>query len=198
MIVVPAGQGDVEEASRCLAAAFAADPLVNFLFRTHPQGVRYATVAYFSLLLRIRIALEMPALIVNDGGMVLGAAMGDNTQRPTWPEQFEREWAMIESNTPGVAERIEAYERIAALHRPKDPHYYLAVIGVHPSAQRRGAGRALLDRICQQSAADPLSSGVYLETASRDSLMFYYHCGFVLCGEGEQGGVPLWCVFRPN
>ncbi len=124
--------------------------------------------------------------------------MGYNTEPPEWPAPFEREWAMIESNTPGVAERFDAYERIVTLHRPTDPHYYLGVIGVHPSAQGRGAGKALLDGICQLSCADPLSSGVYLETASPDSLKFYYRCGFVLAGEGDIDGSPLWCLFRPD
>jgi len=97
-----------------------------------------------------------------------------------------------------VAERFEAYERIVTLHRPADAHYYLGVIGVHPSAQGRGAGKALLDGICQLSCADPLSSGVYLETASPDSLEFYYRCGFALAGEGDLDGSPLWCLFRPD
>lgn len=51
---------------------------------------------------------------------------------------------------------------------------------------------------CQLSCADPLSSGVYLETASPDSLEFYYCCGFALAGEGDIDGSPLWCLFRPD
>lgn len=196
--VVPAQVGHVEAASRCLADAFAADPLINYFFRTSPRGVRHAALEFFSLLLRVRIALEMPALVLADGATMLGAAMGYNTDPPEWPGHFGREWEMIESNTPGVAERFEAYERIVTLHRPADPHYYLGVIGVHPSAQGRGAGKALLDGICRMSCSDPLSSGVYLETASPDSLKFYYRCGFVLAGEGDLDRAPLWCLFRPD
>jgi ribosomal protein S18 acetylase RimI-like enzyme len=198
VMVIPARADHAEAASRCLADAFAADPLINFFFRTNPRGVHVAALEFFSLLLRLRIALEMPALVMADGATMLGAAMGYNTERPEWPGPFEREWATIESNTPGVAERFQAYERIVTLHRPTNPHYYLGVIGVHPSAQRRGAGKALLDGICRLSCADPLSSGVYLETANPASLKFYYRCGFVLAGEGNLGGSPLWCLFRPD
>jgi ribosomal protein S18 acetylase RimI-like enzyme len=70
------------------------------------------------------------------------------------------------------------------------------VIGVHPSLQRRGAGKVLLDAFCRLSADNAASSGVYLETASESSLNFYLRNGFALRGKGDLDGRPLWCVFR--
>jgi hypothetical protein len=94
--VDPAQVGHVEAASRCLADAFAADPLISFFFRTNPRGVHHAALEFFSLLLRVRIALELPALVLADGATMLGAAMGNNTEPPEWPGHFGREWAMID------------------------------------------------------------------------------------------------------
>ncbi len=68
----------------------------------------------------------------------------------------------------------------------------------HPSAQGQGAGKALLEAFCRRSALDPLSAGVYLDTANPSSLEFYLRNGFVVRGEDDLEGTPLWCVFRSD
>jgi GNAT superfamily N-acetyltransferase len=99
---------------------------------------------------------------------------------------------------PGLHERFETYDAIAARHCPSAPHYYLGVIGVHPSLQGNGAGKTLLDAFCRLSADDPASGGVYLETASAGNLNFYTRNGFVLRCQGDLDGRPLWCAFLPT
>lgn len=198
MKIVDGSASDVEAAAHALAAAFASDPLIAYFFRTHPQGVALASRQFFTLLLRLRIALGMPALVLKEDERVLGAAMGYDTQRPAWPEPFASEWRRLEAATPGFADRLQAYETLSRSHEPKAPHYYLGVLGVHPSAQGKGAGKALLDAFCLKSAADPSSSGVYLDTANPSSLEFYFRNRFELRGEDALEGAPLWCVFRSD
>lgn len=198
MPVTVAEPSDVDAASHCLADAFAADPLIHHFFGDSPQGLRRSALKFFGLLLRLRITLGMPAFVLRRSGVLRGAAMGYDSTDPVWPEPFEREWADLEAATPGLGARFEVYGAIARRHQPPAPHHYLGVLGVHPSVQGQGGGRELLQAICQRSADDPLSSGVYLETANPVSLEFYRHQGFELRGEGDLGGTPLWCVFRPN
>ena len=104
----------------------------------------------------------------------------------------------LEEETPGLAGRLAAYETLSRSHEPPAPHYYLGVLGVHPSAQGRGAGKALLEAFCRQSAADPLSAGVYLDTGNPSSLEFYLRNGFELRGEDALEDASLWCVFRSD
>lgn len=198
MRIEDATTADVEAAAEALTAAFAHDPLIAYFFRTHPQGVAAASARFFALLLRLRIALGMPALVLREGARVLGAAMGYDSERPAWPEPFAGEWAQLEEATPGLSGRLAAYEALSRLHEPPAPHYYLGVLGVHPSLQGRGAGKALLEAFCRRSAADPLSAGVYLDTANPSSLEFYLRNGFALRREDDLEGTPLWCVFRPD
>jgi GNAT superfamily N-acetyltransferase len=146
----------------------------------------------------VRIALAMPALVLREEERVLGAAMGYDSERPTWPEPFAGEWARLEADTPGLAGRMAAYEALCRAHEPAAPHYYLGVLGVDPSVQGRGAGKALLEAFCRRSALDPLSAGVYLDTANPASLEFYLRNGFVVRGEDDLEGTPLWCVFRSD
>lgn len=83
-------------------------------------------------------------------------------------------------------------------HQPAEDHYYLGVIGLHPSLQGKGWGKAMLDAFCALSDVDPKSRGVYLDTANPRSLQFYYNNGFELRGEGRLGAAHLWCVFKPT
>lgn len=189
---------DVEATASALAASFAADPLIAYFFRTHPQGIAVASREFFAALLRLRIALGMPALVLKAGERVVGSAMGYDTERPVWPEPFASDWTRFESETPGFAARLHAYESLARAYQPPAPHYYLGVLGVHPGTQGVGAGKALLLGFCRRSAGDPLSSGVYLETSNAQSREFYLRNGFVERGAGDLDGTPLWCLFRPD
>ena len=198
MRIAAADASDVESAVRCLESAFASDPLIAYFFRTHPEGVSRASARFFSLLLRLRIALAMPALVLEAEDDVLGVAMGYDTSRPVWPEPFAGEWADLEAATPGLAGRLHAYESLSRSHQPPSPHHYLGVLGVHPSVQGQGAGKALLEAFCQLAADDPRSSGVYLDTANARSRDFYLRSQFELQGEGELESLPLWCVLRSN
>ena len=190
-----AQSGDVGKAIAALGDAFAQDPLMLYLFHESPEGARAGAMGFFSILLRARIALDMPAYVLSQGDDVLGAVMGYDTSRPDWPAPLAEEMRQFEANVPGFAARLDAYAKICEAHQPSEDHYYLGVIGVHPSLQGKGAGKALLDAFCTPSLADPKSHGVYLETASPSSLQFYYRNGFQLRGEGSLDGATVWCVY---
>lgn len=187
---------DVAEAIAGLGDAFAYDPLMLCLFHEYAKGPRTGAMEFFSILLRARIALDMPAYVLRQDGKVLGAAMGYDTSRPRWPEALAEEMKRFETDTPGFGVRVAAYAKIGDAHEPNEAHYYLGVIGIHPSLQGKGAGTALLDAFCAPSSSDPRSSGVYLDTTNPSGLKFYYGKGFELRGQGNLDGAPVWCVFK--
>jgi GNAT superfamily N-acetyltransferase len=189
---------DVPAAIAALGDAFAHDPMMHYFFSSSPTGIRTSAMEFFSILLRARIALDMPAYVLRQGNNVLGVVMGYDISRPTWPAELTEEWRRLEERVPGLADRLAAYETISESYEPKEAHYYLGVIGVHPSLQGKGAGKALIDTFCAISAGDAKSHGVYLETGSTDSLRFYINNGFELRGEGSLDGTPMWCVFKPS
>jgi len=191
-----AESGDVDRAIAALGDAFAQDPLMLYLFHESPEGARAGAMGFFSMLLRARIALDMPAYVLTQGDDVLGAVMGYDTSRPEWPAALADEMRRFEAEVPGFAARLDAYAKICEAHQPGEDHYYLGVIGVHSSLQGNGAGKAMLDAFCAPSRADPKSHGVYLETASPGSLQFYYKNGFELRGEGRLDAATVWCVYK--
>ncbi|MBL8524293.1 MAG: GNAT family N-acetyltransferase [Betaproteobacteria bacterium] len=194
MNITPAASTDLDETLISLAAAFAEDPITGFLLQTGP-GYPERVTQFFSLLMRARIALAMPVLVAHDASRIHGAAMGYATECPAWPADLTEEWDRFEKAIPGMSDRINIYDEIASKYKPTVPHYYLGVIGVDPAMHGRGIGAQLIRSFCGISAGDPLSSGVYLETANASNVAFYQRAGFVETGRASMGSATLWCMY---
>lgn len=197
MNITTASLAEVDESVGCLVAAFAQDPITGFLLQPGP-GYQERLARFFSLLMRARIALEMPVVVARGTSGIHGAAMGYATAHPAWPKDLAEEWDRFESAIPGLTGRMAIYDEISAKGKPPAPHYYLGVIGVDPDLHGSGIGTQLLKSFCDLSGSDPLSSGVYLETAEESNLGFYERAGFAETGRGSLGGATLWCMYLPQ
>lgn len=196
--VVPAEHADLAPAVEALGAAFAADPLIGFLFEPARERRDECAREFFRLLMSARLERSMPVLVAREGARIVGAVMGYDNSRPDWPAPLSARWERLLTGVPGLAERLASYEGLADRHMPTEPHYYLGVLGVAPAEQGRGIGSALVASFCALSAADPRSSGVYLETASPANLPLYRRGGFAVTGEGPLGTATLWCMFHAH
>lgn len=195
MQVATAAISDVEQAVICLAAAFAEDPITGFLLQAGPNYPQRVT-QFFSLLMRARLALNMPVLVARDAAGIRGALMGNTAAPPPWPSDLEDEWDRLNLSFPGFNDRAALYDEIAQKSKPPAPHYYLGVIGTDPAVHGLGVGTRLLMSFCDLSDSDRLSSGVYLETANPSNVGFYQRAGFVVTGQGSLSSATLWCMFR--
>lgn len=197
MKITTAVPSDIDEAVGCLGAAFAQDPITGFVLETGP-GYRARLTQFFSLLMRARIALEMPVLVARGSAGIHGAVMGYTTVHPEWPAALKEEWDRFETAIPGLTDRFAVYDGIVARFKPPAPHYYLGAIGVDPTRHGVGIGTQLIEAFCNLSVSDRLSGGVYLETAKESNIRFYQRAGFVEIGRGSLGSATLWCMYRPH
>jgi ribosomal protein S18 acetylase RimI-like enzyme len=78
------------------------------------------------------------------------------------------------------------------------PHWYLAGIGVDPSAQRQGVGAALLQPGLRAAASAGLPA--VLLTNNEANLHFYESHGFVVERQGHtpQDGPRAWAMVKPS
>lgn len=79
----------------------------------------------------------------------------------------------------------------------KDPHWYLNLLVVDPSAQRSGAGGALQAAVLERCDAEGFPA--YLETQNPDNLSYYRRFGYEVVDELHPvpNGPPLWTMCRP-
>jgi ribosomal protein S18 acetylase RimI-like enzyme len=82
------------------------------------------------------------------------------------------------------------------MHLP-GPHYYVQVLGVHPSHQGKGIGAELLRGGLE--LADREKVPAYLETSNPKNLAFYRRFGFETTSEVALSGgyPPLYAMRRP-
>lgn len=99
--------------------------------------------------------------------------------------------AFLSPRTPLVLRGMHGIEK----RHPKEPHYYLSILGVEPSRQGDGVGTALLGpmlRRCDQEAV-----GAYLETGTERNVRFYARHGFRVLEEVPlPRGPSMWLMWR--
>lgn len=99
---------------------------------------------------------------------------------------------------PGSLPRLLRFTAGAAKLHPAQPYWYLAAVGVEPSAQGRGVGTELLGPVLGQ--ADEAGLPCYLETMTERNVAWYRKLGFEIVRSGisfAPGSPPNWTVLRP-
>jgi ribosomal protein S18 acetylase RimI-like enzyme len=81
-------------------------------------------------------------------------------------------------------------------HHPKEPHYYLFLLGVRQSAQGHGLGSALLEATLAR--ADAAGMPAYLENSNPKNTRLYQRHGFVITKEAAPapGAPPMQFMWR--
>lgn len=80
--------------------------------------------------------------------------------------------------------------------QPKEPHYYLFAISVHPALQGQGIGGKLMRPALNQ--VDAAHMPAYLESSKESNIGFYQNHGFRVIEKvvPAQGCPPLWLMWR--
>lgn len=87
------------------------------------------------------------------------------------------------------------FERMAA-HHPKEPHWYLPLIGIDPRAQGQKLGAALMRPALERCDRDGVPA--YLESSNARNIPFYERLGFQVVARLQVGGSPeLVPMLRP-
>ncbi len=191
----PLARRERRAAAHTLALAFDDDPLLVWLLPRAEARLAWLTWLHASVLGEALAVGE--ALCPVDGPEVGALAF----QPPgTFPSSFAtrlRATPLPPASWPGVrwaVAGLRVQEHILRVH-PTEPHVYVALLGVNPTRQGEGWGRALLERALER--ADAGGTPAWLETARPANLAFYRRFGFEVTGElASHGGPPLWTMRR--
>jgi GNAT superfamily N-acetyltransferase len=162
--------------------------------RREPARRRMLNRFYCGALARAH-AHGAPLAAAHDGRL-LGVAITYPADR--WPPPaasfWHEAWGVALAGPGAAARGLVATARIDAVH-PPEPHAFLHTLGVHPGAQRRGAGAALVERLI--AVCEPSGVAIHLTTSTPENLPYYRRFGFELDGESRlPRGVPLWAMLR--
>ena len=178
--IEPAGPAEAERLLEVLTLAFSADPPTRWLW---PDAGTY--LEHFPRFARA----------FGGGSFAAGDALRAGFSGVAlWlrPDSHADDDALIELVRETIApERLETafsvFEQMDACH-PREPHWYLPMVGVDPAAQGGGLGSALLGHALRRCDAEGLPA--YLEATSEGSARLYRRHGFEPLTEIRAGGCP--------
>ena len=189
----PAQGGDIDPLAAALARAFHDDPAMTWLFgeRSDPRLRRLRR--YFGSEAR-RHSRDGGTVLTADGHP--GAAFWeppDNWRTP-WSEVLRAAPMMLQSIGPRIPRALKGLSMMERAH-PREPHWYLSVLGTDPPQQGRGVGAALLEPILDRCDNEGL--GAYLESSKEANIPFYQRFGFTVTGQIDlPDGPALWPMWR--
>jgi ribosomal protein S18 acetylase RimI-like enzyme len=176
-----ATRDEVPHAVAAIVAAFAIDPAARFAWpaahdylRAMPSAVREFAGASF----------ERGTAYVSDDlcGVALWLPPGVEPDGKALEKVF-RDTAKPEH----MNELLATFEKMGQAH-PKEPHWYLPMIGVDPKAQGKGLGGELMRHALAR--CDREKTPAYLETANPRNIPLYRRFGFEVMGEIQVGAAP--------
>ena len=182
---------DVPALAGSLARAFDDDPVMEWLFPDPRRRPRW-TRTFFAV--RLRQLLRQEEVWSTHQGT--GAALWAQPDR--WKLSLGETLGLVGRIAAGVGLRTPQSLRGLTLieeRHPREPHWYLAVLGVDPEAQGGGLGSALLEPVLRSCDEDGVAA--YLESSKERNIAFYARHGFRVTEEVTMpNGPPVWLMWR--
>ena len=188
---------DALPAAEVLARAFDDSPVYLAVLRGHDDRARGRALE------RVKHGFVKAAVphggcraIWRDGRMVGVTLVNGPGEYPlSWIDEV-RQATGCATTGPGAILRFLKLTAYMRERHPKEPHFYLFAIGVLPSEQGHGLGRALLAELHER--ADEAGAPTYLETEKPLNVRLYESVGYrVVTDEVIPGlGVRMWTMQR--
>jgi GNAT superfamily N-acetyltransferase len=188
----------IPAAAATLARAFHDDPLMVYAIPDPAERTRLLPDVYARM---IRFGVLTGEVYVT-AGAVEGVAVW-LPPNAKWTRQNIEASGMHETATLIGDDAYQRYREVVGREwqaRERDmtgPCWYLFLLGVEPSRQRRGLGGALMRPILERADTEQLAC--YLETENQRNVAFYLKQGFDVIVNGEEAGasgVRFWTFRR--
>jgi ribosomal protein S18 acetylase RimI-like enzyme len=164
-----------------LALAFSGDPASRW---TWPEAKAYLeTFPHFATAFGGAAFEKGSALRVGSAGAALWLPPG------TGPDEEALNGLMMRTADAATAvDGPQLMQQMASYH-PKEPHWYLPLLGVDPAHQNKGVGGALLRHVTDRCDRDAVLA--YLESSNTRNIPLYERHGFEILGRAQSGRSPV-------
>jgi len=197
LVLRPATSGDVKRLAIVLAQAFFDDPPLTWLL-PDPDTRLGRINRMFATVIGIE-SLRYGGVDVAWGGeKILGGAIW--LPPGHWQPGFREQIRAVPNHAWALAAawgRAATYGHALEAAHPKEPHWYLKVIGVEPGWQGRGVASRLLRSRLERCDQD--GHPAYLEASKPDGVSLYEHFGFQRIGNLDmpEGAPVVTAMWRP-
>ncbi|HXJ03044.1 MAG TPA: GNAT family N-acetyltransferase [Micropepsaceae bacterium] len=187
---------DVPRLARLFAAAFARDPLFDWLTRTGNKR-QLALQRFFGWVLERRTVPHGETWISAEGDAA--AAWIPPFAHMTPSRLDDLRMLPVILRLTGLSRLPRGAAMAAAMEHahPQGPYFYLAFIAVAPRMQGAGLGSALLRQTLGR--ADAAGASAYLENSNPRNLTLYERAGFAVTREvkARADAPPVYAMWRP-
>ena len=181
IIKIAESTSEINSAIAVVTMGFSTDPVARW---TYPDTYRYVT--------------HFPEFIIGIAGKAFeyGSAyyVEGFAAAALWlpPDVHPDEEVLIRLIEETISDRIKedlfpVLEQMGNYH-PKEPHWYLPMIGVDTFAQNRGYGSALMRHVLAVCDRDGIPA--YLESSNPRNISLYTRFGFEITGTIQVGSSP--------
>jgi GNAT superfamily N-acetyltransferase len=186
--------GDLDAAGGALARAFADDPVMRYLTpRLSDEERGRRTIPFYRAEAKQRA--RGPGAWVSSAveGVALWAPPG--RWRTTVRDGIALAWPILRASGPRVVGSLPVLSRMEKVH-PREPHWYLAILGTDPVHQGKGVGGALLQPTLDRCDREGLPA--YLESSKESNVPYYERFGWRVTSELAlpKGGPTLYLMWR--
>jgi GNAT superfamily N-acetyltransferase len=191
--VVQATGADLRPMADALQDAFFDDPVMSWILPDE-QSRRRRIAGLFGVQLRGHyLPLQTVWTTPDHAGAALWAPPG-HAILPT-SAILRHLPAMLGALGRHAVRAVRTLNHVERQH-PKEPHWYLGVLGTRKADQGKGIGSALLAPVLERCDAEGLPA--YLESSKHANLAFYGRHGFEVMSEIQLpfGGPPVWPMWR--
>jgi ribosomal protein S18 acetylase RimI-like enzyme len=187
-----ASERDIPALAGVLARAFFDDPVASWAWR--PDGLRLAALERFQGT-RTRQLIGHEEVWVDDGLKCAALWAPPGHWKASVRETLELVPCFAKPRLIGRLPLVTlGWEKLERGH-PREPHYYLAVLGTDPAAQGRGLGSTVLQGVLEQCDRDGV--GAFLESSKESNIAFYARHGFRVTEEVRLvRGPSMWKMWR--
>jgi ribosomal protein S18 acetylase RimI-like enzyme len=188
----------IPEAGRLLGRAFVDNPAQLASLTRHSPAERGRVVEALHRSFTAAAIDHWTAEGLFAGERMLGVmlTLGPGVYPPSLRAKLSALRGALGAGLRGMANYARIDEHMSALH-PTEPHHYLFILGVDPSEQGRGHGRAMVEALNARADAEGLPC--YLETDRETSVRLYESVGYRVVTEDileNVNNLKMWTMRR--